>query len=71
NNGTAADDAEDMRWQPMAETAMLIPKSVFSAEAAEAGGVRAGWSSAAAASGQQYCSEGNIGGGSAAAAVVT
>ncbi|CAN0062531.1 unnamed protein product [Ectocarpus sp. 12 AP-2014] len=72
NNDTAADDAEDMRWQPMAETAMLIPKSVFSAEAAEAGGVRAGWSSAAAASGQQYCSEGNIGGGStAAAAVVT
>ncbi|CAN0560598.1 unnamed protein product, partial [Ectocarpus sp. 12 AP-2014] len=71
NNDTAADDAEDMRWQPMAETAMLIPKSVFSAEAAEAGGARAGWSSAAAAPEQQFCSEGNIGGGSAAAAVVT
>ncbi|CAM9890946.1 unnamed protein product [Ectocarpus sp. 8 AP-2014] len=70
NDDTAADDARDRRWQPVAETAMLIPESVFSAEAAEAGGVRAGWSSAAAAPGQQFCSEGDNGAAAAAAAAV-
>ncbi|CAB1118854.1 unnamed protein product [Ectocarpus sp. CCAP 1310/34] len=65
DDDTAADDARDIRWQPVAETAMLTPESA--AEAAEAGGACAGWSSAAAAPRQQFCSQGDNGGGGGAA----
>ncbi|CAN0157299.1 unnamed protein product [Ectocarpus fasciculatus] len=69
NDDTAAEDAGDMMWQPVAETAMLIPEPVFSAEAAEAGGVLADWPSAAAAPGQHFCSEGDNAAAASAAAV--
>lgn len=57
NDDAVADDTRDMRWQPMTETAMLTPESVFSAGAAEAGVVRADWSSTAATPGQQLRSD--------------
>ncbi|CAM9970967.1 unnamed protein product [Ectocarpus fasciculatus] len=68
HNDEAGDFARDMRWQPAAETAMLITESAISAKAEEGGDVRADRSGAAAASGQPLCSGGDNAAAAAAAA---